>query len=220
MATREGNPLVTVLLVGLVAAGAALIVSASHELSKDRIAANQRARLLESLNSVLAPDLRERDLTTTRLSITDSELFGSGAPIDVFIAIEGALPVAAVFASVAPDGYNAPIRLLIGVSSTATVTGVRVVGHRETPGLGDAIDVAKSAWILRFDGTSLQNPTPSAWAVDKDEGGEFDTLTGATVTSRAVVRSVKNTLLYFEQHKDELFNAGMQLLQSDDALPQ
>lgn len=220
MATREGNPLVTVLLVGLVAAGAALIVSASHELSKDRIAANQRARLLESLNSVLAPDLRERDLTTTRLSITDSELFGSGAPIDVFIAIEGALPVAAVFASIAPDGYNAPIRLLIGVSSTATVTGVRVVGHRETPGLGDAIDVAKSAWILRFDGTSLQNPMPPAWAVDKDEGGEFDTLTGATVTSRAVVRSVKNTLLYFEQHKDELFNAGMQLLQSDDALPQ
>jgi electron transport complex protein RnfG len=220
MATREGNPLVTVLLVGLVAAGAALIVSASHELSKDRIAANQRARLLQSLNSVLAPDLRERDLTTTRLSVTDSELFGSGAPIDVFIAIEGAQPVAAVFASIAPDGYNAPIRLLIGVSSTAAVTGVRVVGHRETPGLGDAIDAAKSDWILRFDGTSLQDPKPSAWAVDKDEGGEFDTLTGATVTSRAVVRSVKNTLLYFEQHKDELFNAGLELLQSDDALLQ
>jgi len=218
MAMREGNPVITVLLVGLVAAGAALIVSASHELSKDRIAANQRARLLESLNSVLAPQLRERDLNTVRLGVEDSDLLGSDEPVDVFIATEAGRPVAAIFASIAPDGYNAAIRLLVGISSAGSVTGVRVVGHRETPGLGDAIDIVKSAWILQFDGTSVQAPPLPAWAVDKDEAGQFDTLAGATVTSRAVVNAVKNTLLYFEQHKDELFTSATELLQSDDVL--
>jgi electron transport complex protein RnfG len=217
MAKAEGNPLTTLLLVGLVAAGAAFIVSASHELSKDRIAANQRARLLENLNSVLDPSLREHDLNTIRLSVAGDELLGDEDAIDVFIATEAAQPVAAIFASIAPDGYNAAIRLLIGISSSGSVTGVRVVGHRETPGLGDAIDVVKSDWIRQFDGTSLAMPPLAAWAVDQEESGHFDTLTGATVTSRAVVKAVRNTLLYFEQHKNELFVSATEILQSGDA---
>lgn len=217
MVKAKGNPFATVLLVGLVAAGAAFIVSGSHELSKDRIAANQRARLLANLNSVLDPGMRNHDLNTVRLSAVDMELLGDAEPVDVFIAIEGSEPIAAIIASVAPDGYNAPIRLLVGLSSAGAVTGVRVVGHRETPGLGDRIEVLKSDWILKFDGTTLQMPQLSGWAVDKDEGGTFDTLTGATVTSRAVVKGVKNTLLYFEQHRDELFAAAIKSLQSNDA---
>jgi Na+-translocating ferredoxin:NAD+ oxidoreductase subunit G len=216
MASAEGNPFATVLLVGIVAAGAALIVSASHEFSKERIAANQRARLIESLNSVLDPSLRHHDLSTIRLSATDRELLGDDDPIDVFIAIENMDPVAAIFASVAPDGYNAAIRLLIGVSPDGVVTGVRVVAHRETPGLGDRIQVEKSDWILQFDRTTLESPPREAWLVEKDEG-QFDSLTGATVTSRAVVKGVKNTLLYFEQHRDELFMAALQQLPSADA---
>ncbi|HLF11202.1 MAG TPA: RnfABCDGE type electron transport complex subunit G, partial [Gammaproteobacteria bacterium] len=146
------------------------------------------------------------------------ELLGDDDPVDVFIATEAAQPVAAVFASIAPDGYNAPIRLLIGISSSGSVTGVRVVGHRETPGLGDAIDVAKSDWIRQFDGRSLQMPPLEGWAIDKEEdGGMFDTLTGATVTSRAVVNAVKNTLLYFEQHQQDLFTAATEILRSNDA---
>jgi electron transport complex protein RnfG len=216
MGNADGNPFATVLLVGIVAAGAALIVSASHEFSKDRIAANQRARLIASLNSVLDPGLRQHDLSTIRLSATDRELLGDDDPIDVFVAIEGTEPVAAIFASVAPDGYNAAIRLLIGVSPTGAVTGVRAVRHRETPGLGDRIQVEKSSWILQFDRTTLEAPPREAWAVENDEG-QFDALTGATVTSRAVVEAVKNTLLYFEQHRDELFMTALQELSSQDA---
>ncbi len=114
-----------------------------------------------------------------------------------------------MFASVAPHGYNAEIRLLIGISPSGTVTGVRAVSHRETPGLGDAIEVDKSDWIRQFDGTSLQMPPPAAWAVRKDEGGQFDSITGATVTSRAVVNAVKNTLLYFDRHRDEIYAAAL-----------
>jgi electron transport complex protein RnfG len=219
MARSDGNPLATVLLVGAVAAGAAFIVSTSYDFSKDRIAANERARLLASLNSVLPPALRNRDLNTVRLSVTDEELLGDDEPVDVFVTIDGAEPVATIFASVAPHGYNAAIRLLVGIDVDGAVTGVRAVGHRETPGLGDGIETGKSDWILQFDGTSLTMPPLEAWAVNEEDEGAFDALTGATVTSRAVVNGVKSTLLYFEQHRDELFASARQMLQANDAAP-
>jgi electron transport complex protein RnfG len=217
MAGDDGNPIGTVLLVGAVAAGAAFIVSLSHDFSKDRIAANERARLLESLNSVLDPALHDRDLQTVRLTATDPDLLGDDEPVDVFVALDGTQAVATVFASVAPHGYNAPIRLLIGISPDATVTGVRAVRHRETPGLGDRIEIAKSNWIRQFDAKSLQMPPLAAWSIVEEEKGAFDALTGATVTSRAVVNAVKGTLLYFEQHRDELYASARQTLQATDA---
>jgi Na+-translocating ferredoxin:NAD+ oxidoreductase subunit G len=204
--TRAG-PIRTLLLVGIVAAAAAFMVSASYEFAKDRIAANERARLTASLNSVLDPRLRSHDLGTVRLNVADEQLLGDDEPVDVFVALEAGTPAAVVFASVAPRGYNASIRMLIGVSPSGALTGVRVVSHRETPGLGDAIEATKSDWILQFDGLSLSMPPLPLWAVDKDDG-QFDTITGATVTSRAVVQGVKNTLLYFDQHRDELFTAA------------
>jgi Na+-translocating ferredoxin:NAD+ oxidoreductase subunit G len=216
MADAEGGPIRTLLLVGVVAAAAAFMVSASHEFSKDRIAANERARLIASLNSVLDPSIRHHDLRTVRLSATDPELLGDDDPIDVYVAIDAGEPVAAIFAATSTDGYNAAIRLLIGVSASGAVTGVRAVGHRETPGLGDAIDIAKSGWLLQFDGSTLEMPPLPMWAVNSDDG-HFDSITGATVTSRAVVKGVKNTLLYFERHRDELFAAAAAANQ-DDAL--
>jgi electron transport complex protein RnfG len=182
---------------------AAALVTSSYEFSRDRIAANQRARLIASLNSVLDPALGDTDLNPVPIDAHD-ELLGSTSPIDVFIIMRGGSPVAAVFATIAPDGYNAEIQLLIGISPDERVTGVRAVRHRETPGLGDAIEIGKSDWITQFDGKSLTDPAPALWAVDRDEGA-FDSLTGATVTPRAVVKAVKNTLLYFGAHKDELF---------------
>jgi electron transport complex protein RnfG len=216
MGDAEGGPVRTLLLVGIVTAAAAFMVSASHEFSKERIAANERARLIASLNSVLEPSLRGRDLRTVRLSVTDPELLGDNKPIDVYVAIDSGTPVAAIFATASTDGYNAPIRLLIGVSASGAVTGVRAVSHRETPGLGDAIDVGKSNWILQFDGSTLAMPALPMWGVDKDDG-HYDSITGATVTSRAVVKGVKNTLLYFERHRDELFSAAS-AKQEDDGL--
>ena len=207
MANDEGGPLRTLLLVAIVAAAAAFMVSASHEFSKERIAANRRARLIASLNSVLDPALRERDLATVRIEVKDKDLLGGNDPIDVYVAQDEGQPVAAVFATAETEGYNSTIHLLIGVSSDGVLTGVRAVSHRETPGLGDAIDIQKSKWITKFDGKSLDAPARERWAVDKDDG-DFDSITGATVTSRAVVKGVKNTLLYFERHRDELFTAA------------
>jgi electron transport complex protein RnfG len=206
MAAAEGSVWRTLLFAGAIGVAAAALITVSYEFSRDRIVANERARLVASLNSVLDPALGATDLNPVLVNARD-ELLGSPEPIDVFIMMAGGAPAAAVFATIAPDGYNAEIRLLVGISPDEHITGVRVVRHRETPGLGDAIEIEKSDWIRQFDGKSLADPTVELWAVDRDEGA-FDSLTGATVTPRAVVKAVKNTLLYFTAHKGELFAAA------------
>jgi len=204
MASAEGHWALTSVAAAALAAAAFYAVHAAYDWSDERIAANERARVVARLNSVLEPALRGRDLTTTLLAITDRELLGSEEPVDVFVLTDRGAPMATVFATVAPHGYNAAIDLLIGVAPIGTVTGVRVVRHRETQGLGDAIDTAKSDWMLQFDSKALTAPPLELWAVDQDKGS-FDAISGATVTSRAVVAAVKDTLLYFEQHRDELY---------------
>ena len=93
--------------------------------------------------------------------------------------------------------------LLVSLES-GDVAGVRVVSHRETPGLGDAIDLKKSDWVLDFDDTSLQAPAKDRWLVKKD-GGDFDQFTGATVTPRAVVVAVRKALEYTDINRNALF---------------
>ena len=121
----------------------------------------------------------------------------------------GDSPIALVMATTAPDGYSGSIRLLVGINIDGSLSGVRVVAHRETPGLGDAIDEDRSDWIRIFDGKSLQDPPEERWAVRKD-GGAFDQLTGATVTPRAVVKAVRQALLYYREHQQALFSVAEQ----------
>src|SRR5215475_7901972 len=115
MAGAEGGPIRTAAVVAVVAVLAWLGISASHDYRKERIAANRRARLIASLNSVLDPALRERDLATVRTVVTDKELLGND-PVDVYVAEDRNTPVAVVFATTATEGYNSTIHLLIGVS--------------------------------------------------------------------------------------------------------
>src|SRR5690606_18011592 len=89
------------------------------------------------------------------------------------------------------------------VRANAELAGVRVVNHRETPGLGDKLELAKADWILDFNGKSLAIPAPERWAVRKD-GGDFDQFTGATITPRAVVQAVHRALIYFSEHREVL----------------
>jgi electron transport complex protein RnfG len=204
MAATDGNWALTAIAVAAVAAAAAYGVHAAYDWSHERILINERARVAARLNSVLDPGLRGRDLLPTRIAAADRDLLGSEQPVDVFVLTDDGAPVATVFATVAPHGYNAAIDLLVGISPAGVVTGTRAVRHRETHGLGDAIDVDKTDWIRQFDGKSLSAPQPPLWGVDQDEGA-FDAIAGATVTSRAVVDAVKGTLQYFEQHHDALY---------------
>ncbi|MCH9746334.1 MAG: electron transport complex subunit RsxG [Proteobacteria bacterium] len=97
-----------------------------------------------------------------------------------------------------PNGYNGDIRLLTGVSVEQTLLGVRVITHKETPGLGDKIETRKSNWIKQFTGLSLVNPLQKDWKVERD-GGVFDAFTGATITPRAIVTASYQVLELFSK---------------------
>ena len=204
MAMIEPGKRRALLLITLSALIAGLLITLSDELSRERIAANQRARLLATLHEVIDPALYDNDLEASRRYVTSPDLLGTDEPVEVFIATANGIAVAALFSTVAPRGYNGPINLLVGVTVDGVVTGVRVTSHRETPGLGDAIEINKSPWIEGFFSTSLESPAMGDWRVAKD-GGYFDSITGATVTPRVIVEAVRNTLIYMRNYGDQLF---------------
>jgi electron transport complex protein RnfG len=215
MAARDGSWLGTVLVAALAVVAAVAAMDAAYQWSRGRVAAHERAAIVARLDSVLDPALRSRDVTTARLTLEGDPLLGSAAPLDAFVMEDDRAPVATVLTVVAPLGYNGPIQLLVGISPQGVVTGIRAVRHRETAGLGDAIDASKSDWTLQFDARALVAPERERWAVRQDEG-DFDAIAGATVTSRAVVSAVKNALLYFEQHRDALYAAAAVEPDDDD----
>ncbi len=180
------------------------LVAITFEGTKEKIAKNEREVLLRQLNQIIDPERHNNDLIADTISVIEPAWLGSAEPLTVYRARIDNTPVALVFTAIAPDGYSGSIKLLIGVNTAGIVEGVRVLAHRETPGLGDAIDIERSKWITGFSGKSLENPGLKQWAVKKD-GGSFDQFTGATITPRAVVKAVKRALLYFEAHQEQLF---------------
>ncbi len=138
-----------------------------------------------------------------RIEVSDRERLGADRTV-VYRARQGDRPAGVVLTPVVPDGYAGPIRLLVAVLPDGTLGGVRVLSHKETPGLGDKIEEAKSHWVLDFAGKSLDDPPPARWKVRRD-GGDFDQFTGATITPRSVVKAVKNALLYVRDKGDALY---------------
>ncbi len=190
-------------LLGLFGMVGTALVAGIHALTAERIAANILATRMRSLHEVLPPDRYDNDLLQDRIEIRDPKWFGR-YPATVYRARRGGRPVGAVFEVITPQGYGGPIRLLVGVDMAGRITGVRVLEHHETPGLGDAVELRRSDWVLGFNGRALGDPPAARFAVRRD-GGVFDQFTGATITPRAVVQAVKQVLLYFQAHRDSLF---------------
>ena len=202
--TTAGRSLRASITLALVVAIAAGLLALVYDVTRERIAQAERDRRLARFAAVLGDTRYDNELLEDLIEVSDPDLLGTNETVRVFRARLADEPVAAVLLPVAPDGYGGSIRLVVGIDPTGRLLGVRVFSHRETPGLGDGIDERKSNWILAFDGRSLNDPTPEKWKVRKD-GGEFDQFTGATVTPRAVVTAVRNTLVFFEQNQDRIF---------------
>lgn len=180
------------------------LVALTYRATEARIAANDKALLEESLLPVLAGVAFDSDVVGSITIIEPPHELPGDEPVMVYRVFSGGTPAAALFVVTAPDGFAGPIRLLIGVRLDGKITGIRVLEHRETPGIGDRIDLDNSDWILRFAGTSLEAPPRELWAIESD-GGVIDHWTGASVTPRAVVRAIKQTLLFFEANADSVF---------------
>jgi electron transport complex protein RnfG len=182
------------------------IVGLVNELTKDEIQAQEQLQLLNTLHSIIEPSRYNNDITQDCVSLSSALLGNSTNDKKIqtaYIARQDNQAIAIAMTSTAPDGYNGNIELIIAVNMDGSVSGVRVLKHQETPGLGDKVELRKSNWINTFTGKKLLSEKDTRWAVTKDNG-IFDQFTGATITPRAVVKAVRKTLLYFKDNKNSL----------------
>lgn len=192
------------LILATLAAICTALVAYTHRLTAGRIEQNEQEYLEQSLQPVLGDLLYDNELSASVIAIDPPHELPGDAPVTVYRVFNDSTPVAALFVVTAADGFTGPIRLLVGIGADGVVSGVRVLEHRETPGLGDLIEASKSNWIHQFEGASLEDPDRERWAIKRD-GGDFDQLTGASITPRAVIKAVKETLVYFEEHREAVF---------------
>lgn len=192
------------ILLAIFAAIATALVAFTEQSTRAQIAANERATLLRTLNSLLPAAEYDNDLLTDTITLQAIETLGTQQASLVYRARKQGQPIAAIFNIIAPNGYNGKITMLIAIRYDGSIAGVRVLKHKETPGLGDKIDIKRADWILSFSGLSKANPAADRWKV-KADGGDFDQFTGATITPRAVVGAIHKALGYFDEQRDSLF---------------
>jgi electron transport complex protein RnfG len=190
------------LVLGLFAIATVGSVALLQQATASRIAAAEREAQVRALGEILPAGSYDNHLLDNRIEVNAREL-GQRSPQSAYLALKDGAPSALILPVTAPDGYSGAIHLLVGIFADGRLAGVRVIGHKETPGLGDKIELAKSQWIRSFDGKSLDNPGAEGWAVKKDRG-EFDQFAGATITPRAVVKAVHGALQYFDAHRAQL----------------
>ena len=190
------------LVLGLFAIGTVGSVALLQQGTATRIAAAEREAQVRALAEILPAGSYDNHLLDNRLELNAPEL-GHRSPQSAYLALKGDQPSALILPVTAPDGYSGAIHLLVGIFADGRLAGVRVLGHKETPGLGDKIELAKSDWVRSFEGKSLSDPGEDGWAVKKDRG-EFDQVAGATITPRAVVKAVHGALRYFDKHRAQL----------------
>lgn len=181
------------------------LVASINMLTADKIAEQELLHLTSQLQEVLDPSTYDNELTTDCVIISDERL-GPYANQIIYRARKNNEPVALVIRHVTPSGYTGDINLLTAVLSDGSIAGVRTTKHEETPGLGDKVEVKKSPWITSFKTLTVQGENDARWAVKKD-GGQFDQFTGATITPRAVVGSVKKAVLFAQSEFDAIFAA-------------
>ena len=196
------NMLVNAFVLGLFAIIGTALVAYINEITKDQVAENKRLHTLKKLHELIPSELHDNDLEQDTTQVED-DLLGIGKMV-VYRARKNNKPIAAIIQSVAPDGYSGKIRLLVAINYDSSLAGVRVTDHLETPGLGDAIESQKSDWINIFKDKSLSNPQAEKWTVKRDNG-DFDQITSATITSRAVIKATYKTLQYFNLNRQLLF---------------
>lgn len=177
------------------------VIAVTQVATSDRIAANIAQAEARALYEIV-PRSVDDQLHEHRIPFDAPEL-DLAQPREAWQAIVDGEVQTVIMPVVAPDGYSGDIHLLVGINRDDTVAGVRVLSHKETPGLGDKIEPSKSNWLDDFVGKTQTGPSDDSWAVQKD-GGQFDQFTGATITPRAVVNATGRAIQYFRAHKARL----------------
>jgi len=158
MGSRRFRAALSLTLLGLVAA---VLLSGIDRLTRERIASAEQRRALATLTELVPAARFDNDPLFDRI---EQRIGGFEEPAVIHRARRGDEPVALIFDVTTGRGYSGDIRLLVALEPDGTVQGVRVLRHRETPGLGDRIEIERSDWIRQFAGRSLDDPPPRRWA--------------------------------------------------------
>lgn len=185
------------------------LLAAAYLRTKPALEATALAEKTKLIDEVLPKTAYDNDPLKDAVQIAAVATLGLDEPSTVYRARRAGEPAAAVVEAVAADGYSGRIRLLLAIAADGTVLGVRVTEHRETPGLGDYIEPKKDKnkarpWITQFNGLSPATLSERDWRVKKD-GGRFDSVAGATVTPRAVVKAVRKAALWVADNREQVF---------------
>ena len=189
--------------ISVVAGVCALILLITNELTQSHIADNAREQQLRIINTVM-PLPHDNALYDDTIEVVDPHCLGSENSVSVIRARNADQPVGLVLMPVTAKGYSGNILLTIGIAYDGTLLGVQVLKHQETEGLGGEVDQKKSDWIKGFIDRSLANTSLEIWTV-KTDGGAFDQLSGATITSRNVINTVRKSLEYYQINRDKLY---------------
>jgi electron transport complex protein RnfG len=183
------------------------ILASTFFLTYDAIKKSEEAEKLKLIMQIVPSASFDNDIIRDTVTIPASPLLGTEDATTAYRARIKGEPSAVVLEAIAPDGYSGRIWLILAVRANGELAGVRVVTHKETPGLGDYIELPKNPWIKGFDGKSREAYKDADWKVKKD-GGQFEYMAGATITPRAIVKAVNKALVYFGENRDNLFAAS------------
>jgi electron transport complex protein RnfG len=190
------------ILLGLFAVATTAVIAGTFLNTQSAIEENIRNAEKRALLEIVPRQRHDNSMLDDFMTVNDEQQLGLRSEKKLYIAKKSGSVVAIIIPATARDGYTGDIDLIVGINTDGTVAGVRVLSHRETPGLGDKVDYKKSQWVDGFIGRSLLNPLKEQWAVKRD-GGEFDQFTGATITPRAVTKAVKQALEYYHSHQGD-----------------
>jgi electron transport complex protein RnfG len=174
------------------------------DITRAPIEASEKEARLALFKEILPVNVYDNDLLKEVVDIGPNDLLGNRVSTIANIAKYNHKTAGVILEAIAHDGYSGDIKLLIAIRADGSISGVRVLAHKETPGLGDYIDIAHGKWIKLFDDESVNKTPPTNWQVKKD-GGKFDYMVGATITPRAVVKAVLKALQFYEMNKQALF---------------
>ena len=181
-----------------------LLLASVFDVTRAPIEASEKAARLSLFKEILPAENYDNDLLASQVTIAPNALLGNRLPSIANVAKQQHQTAGVILEAIAHDGYSGDIKLLIAIRADGSISGVRVLAHKETPGLGDYIDIAHGNWIKLFDNESLEKTAAEKWQVKKD-GGQYDYMVGATITPRAVVKAVKQALQFYQQNKQTLF---------------
>ncbi|MCR4303679.1 MAG: electron transport complex subunit RsxG [Gallionella sp.] len=197
---KQQRMLIHGVILGVFCLGFGIVLAISDSITVDDIAARALEDRLNSLGQVIPDSIHDNNLVEDAITMKNE----GNQEITVYRAtMEG--KVTGLAYEIFGTGYAGKMKLMLGIDAQGKILGVRVLAHKETPGLGDKIEIKKGNWILRFDGLSLDNPLPDKWKVKKD-GGQFDQFAGATITPRGVVRAIREGLEFFAANKAQMMD--------------